>query len=220
MARVQAGAGAGHGGDLVKSFLLGAKTEVRPALPYDAEVDWLEKTALGPYIDTGVVTKARTDSFALEINMTYDRVHNTRRLHGADNGRFVGCSANSSLWDMGNVSFVYGEFHVVRSEVSANGGWAFSVDGASPYRTGTTTATSEYSTYIFYIATNDSTVARYESVYCRVKDAKVWKNGALVRDLIPVRVGQVGMMYDRVSKQLFGNSGTGAFVVGPDKEVA
>ena len=44
---------------------------------------------------------------------------------------------------------------------------------------------------------------------------------ALERDFIPVRVGSganaVGYMYDRVSGQLFGNAGTGAFVIGPDK---
>ena len=38
-----------------------------------------------------------------------------------------------------------------------------------------------------------------------------------VRDLVPVRVGQVGYLFDRVSGELFGNAGTGAFVVGPDK---
>lgn len=27
----------------------------------------------------------------------------------------------------------------------------------------------------------------------------------------------VGYMYDRVSGELFGNAGTGAFVIGPDK---
>lgn len=35
-------------------------------------------------------------------------------------------------------------------------------------------------------------------------------------DLIPVRVGQVGYMYDKVSGELFGNSGTGSFTLGPD----
>ena len=38
-----------------------------------------------------------------------------------------------------------------------------------------------------------------------------------VRDFIPVRVVTVGYMYDRVSGQLFGNAGTGAFIIGPDK---
>ena len=44
----------------------------------------------------------------------------------------------------------------------------------------------------------------------------------LVRDFIPVRFtnerGETeGAMYDRVSGQLFRNSGTGAFIIGPDK---
>lgn len=38
----------------------------------------------------------------------------------------------------------------------------------------------------------------------------------VVRDFIPVRVGDVGYMYDRVSGKLFGNAGTGAFVLGAD----
>ena len=38
-----------------------------------------------------------------------------------------------------------------------------------------------------------------------------------VYDTIPVRVGQVGCMYDKVSGQLFGNRGTGDFILGPDK---
>ena len=33
---------------------------------------------------------------------------------------------------------------------------------------------------------------------------------------IPVRVGSVGYMYDRVTRRLFGNQGTGAFKIGPD----
>ena len=43
----------------------------------------------------------------------------------------------------------------------------------------------------------------------------------LILDLKPVRVGigdnAVGYMYDSVTNQLFGNAGTGAFVIGPDK---
>lgn len=41
-------------------------------------------------------------------------------------------------------------------------------------------------------------------------------NPNLVIDFIPVRKGTTGYMYDRVSKQLFGNSGTGEFILGPD----
>lgn len=38
----------------------------------------------------------------------------------------------------------------------------------------------------------------------------------LIYDLIPVRIGDDGFMYDRISGELFGNEGTGAFVLGPD----
>lgn len=41
-------------------------------------------------------------------------------------------------------------------------------------------------------------------------------SGTLVRDFIPVRVGTVGYLYDKVTGQLFGNAGTGSFVLGPD----
>ena len=44
----------------------------------------------------------------------------------------------------------------------------------------------------------------------------MWDGETLVRDYIPVRVGQVGYMYDKVSGQLFGNSGTGNFILGND----
>lgn len=45
---------------------------------------------------------------------------------------------------------------------------------------------------------------------------KVYKKEQLVLDLIPVRIGTVGYMYDRVSKVLLSNMGTGNFGVGPD----
>jgi hypothetical protein len=50
----------------------------------------------------------------------------------------------------------------------------------------------------------------------RLYSFSVESNGETILDLIPVRVGDVGYMYDRVSGQLFGNAGTGAFVLGPD----
>lgn len=40
--------------------------------------------------------------------------------------------------------------------------------------------------------------------------------GNKVFDLIPVRIGDEGYMYDKVSGKLFGNSGTGKFILGPD----
>ena len=46
------------------------------------------------------------------------------------------------------------------------------------------------------------------------------ENGNIIQYLIPVRIGQVGYMYDKVKGKLFGNSGTEDFVLGPDKIVS
>ena len=51
----------------------------------------------------------------------------------------------------------------------------------------------------------------------RIASAKMYDGTVLIRDFIPVRKGHVGYMYDKVSKRLFGNSGTGSFILGPDK---
>lgn len=50
----------------------------------------------------------------------------------------------------------------------------------------------------------------------RLSDMKIYQGGTLVRDFIAVRVGQVGYLYDNVSNELFGNSGTGSFTIGSD----
>lgn len=60
-----------------------------------------------------------------------------------------------------------------------------------------------------------STAAPYGGI--KLHSAQVKNGNVLVSDLIPVRVGNVGYMYDRVSGQLFGNAGTGNFILGPDK---
>ena len=52
----------------------------------------------------------------------------------------------------------------------------------------------------------------------RLYGAMFEKEGETIRNFIPVRKGDVGYMYDLVSGQLFGNSGTGNFILGPDIE--
>lgn len=51
----------------------------------------------------------------------------------------------------------------------------------------------------------------------QVSALKLWDtNGKLILDGFSVRKGTVGYLYDRVSGKLFGNAGTGDFVLGPD----
>ena len=52
--------------------------------------------------------------------------------------------------------------------------------------------------------------------YGRIYHLRIDKAGVTEFDLIPVRIGNEGYMYDRVSGKLFGNAGTGKFILGPD----
>lgn len=52
----------------------------------------------------------------------------------------------------------------------------------------------------------------------RIYSCKLWDNGVMIYDLIPVRKDGVGYMYDKLSNQLYGNSANGApLILGPDK---
>ena len=53
--------------------------------------------------------------------------------------------------------------------------------------------------------------------YMKLYSIKFERNNETLLDLIPVRIGQVGYMYNRVSGQLFENKGTGSFTLGNDK---
>ena len=57
------------------------------------------------------------------------------------------------------------------------------------------------------------TPSKTKSIY----SCKIYDNGTLVRDFIPMRIGTEVGMYDTVTKTLFTNAGTGSFVPGPVK---
>lgn len=77
-----------------------------------------------------------------------------------------------------------------------------------------TRAISNSNSTIKLFKSGSSTTTNYFSG--RMYYFKLYQSSALVRDYVPVRVGQVGYMYDKVSRQLFGNSGTGNFTLGND----
>ena len=58
----------------------------------------------------------------------------------------------------------------------------------------------------------------------KIYELKFTLNSTTLRDFIPVRLTNdngksEGVMYDKVSGQLFRNAGTGAFIIGPDKTI-
>lgn len=49
-----------------------------------------------------------------------------------------------------------------------------------------------------------------------IYSCEFYNGSTKIAEFIPVRVGQVGCMYDKVSGSFFYNQGTGSFVLGPD----
>ena len=80
--------------------------------------------------------------------------------------------------------------------------------------TQTVTEQSGYTITVF--AGRNSVSSVTANLVGKIYVVQIWDDGVLVRDFIPVRVGNVGYMYDRVSGRLFGNAGTGAFGYGND----
>ena len=76
-------------------------------------------------------------------------------------------------------------------------------------------------TMVLFAARNGPTTV-VSNMVGKIYYCAIWDDDVLVRDFIPVRFtndrGETeGAMYDRVSGQIFGNQGTGAFIIGPDK---
>lgn len=65
---------------------------------------------------------------------------------------------------------------------------------------------------------SSGTAQTYTKFNGRLYRAIITQGDKIVRDYIPVRVGTVGYMYDRVGNKLYGNEGSGSFTFGNDIE--
>lgn len=193
-------------------------------LPFDAEVEYLESINR-QFIRTGVMFDGMTDVIECEFAIVEAKQYGTvfganSRATGTDlrftfrqnnvNGTWQtqGCTFQSS------VPYTAGGFYKIRVASQANGG-SF-INGTSGYLS----APEVYrfagnGLYIFAVDDFTGTATWYSAA--RLYGFKITRSGIPIRDYIPVRVGTVGYLYDCVSGQLFGNEGTGAFIVGPDK---
>jgi len=185
-------------------------------LPYDAEVEYLESTGT-QYVNTGVLIDTSTDTVEIAF-MPHTETSGYQAYYGTDetgNGQFsLRKNTNgNNIQVLKNTAVSAGitadeKWHTVK--VTPNKAIVDGVDIAL------TQSDAQYtkSLMLFARITTADTITAYAK--CRIASFKIYRNGTLVRDLIPVRKGTVGYLYDRVSGKLFGNAGTGDFVVGPD----
>lgn len=182
------------------------------------KVEYLESTGT-QWIDTGVnaavITKYVTDSMMLGAG-----------AEGADNppNLFMGVHRSNKFY--GEVGYITNFpppssvdndsrrhiFMLLNTGVASEDGFWLDKTRLVPRGTAAV-AYKEF--YLFACVLRTGSQAGY-FLRQRKYSAQIYQGKSLVRDLIPVRVGSTGYMFDRVSLKLFGNSGTGAFVVGPD----
>lgn len=201
----------------------GGGVEVSPT-DYDSQVEYLESTGT-QYIDTGITGGS---SSKIELVAASQNNSEYQALVGARNGTLL----SFSIWQYSGSDQMTGpRFDYIASTVGSNpnivgGTWNTSglntvvKDGRYNYLNGVQLASNDEVTFscpcpftLFAINNNGSPVFPAK---CKMYSCRIYDSGVLVRDYIPVRKNGVGYLYDRVSKTLFGNAGTGAFVIGPD----
>lgn len=200
-------------------------------LPYDAELEWIASDTGYQYIDLGFRA-----SQAISVKVGIWRSGASKRWDcGAQSGWssntarivVIESGASNAWWRYGNNGVsVTGQGNLIGNlELVANQREATfkNLDNQTSY-TATAPAVSNFTTpgnfYLFTYNNNGSPdFGGGVSAGIRLKYAQITDNGVDL-DLIPVRVGSVGYMYDKNSGTFYGNAGTGAFILGPDKYTA
>lgn len=197
--------------------------------PYDAEVEYLYNDGLTQYVNTGIVPTSLT-----EVSLGFDIIEPATNLFTTFGGTFIQNNTSATYAILRhdptqgsnaynfrvnynntiNATLAVGSHDVIMNEYGTR---ALKVDGTT---VGTFTGSISVNLPIFLFCRNTSGVGETQySIpiklrYCKIKD----DNGVLVRDYIPVvDLNDRPALYDRVSKTLFHNAGTGEFTVGPRK---
>lgn len=207
-------------GDVVKiEDSLGNVLWTKPsALPYDAEIEYLYGNG-SPYINTGIYTNINS-SFELVVALATLSTSAASicgsRISNVNSSCIAGIDRTGIFVDFGSYQTNRLTYSTPVAEV------IYTIHNSKDERSvGSDVQTITFSgsfsdTLEFYLFKINGT--SWSALRIRIYSFKMWDGSTLVRDMIPVRVGQVGYMYDKVSKQLFGNAGTGDFVLGPDKQ--
>lgn len=195
-----------------------------PTLPYDAEVEYLESSGT-QWIDTETYSDSTTRfEIKLRVAQISDQSIFGGRISFSDRSYVVWTSqANKFRFDY----TATGADNKVGPATVANHDYVIVKDAERNFIDGTAVVSNSTKSFVttqpaYLFAVNDNGTNRYR-FRGRVYYAKISSANISIRDMIPVRftnsLGQTeGAMFDRVSGRLFRNAGTGAFVVGPDKQ--
>ena len=206
------------------------------ALPYDAEVEWLEEGPSGSYIQTDIPTTKNTScAVSLEV------VNATKMDGGSVCCAIYGLGLSWNFYSYGlfyltkegqsqrgKLNF-HGHNNVLSNviqtddpvrldvSISANGSDIVNISCGSFSSSATIKNITDSGRFILLWNRANNSLAK-----TRLVKVVFSVDNTILGSFIPVRFTNEdgvseGAMYDKVSGQLFRNKGTGAFIIGPDK---
>ena len=194
------------------------------ALPYDAEVEWLQGDGVS-YIDLGYGVTGTTESY-LDIGFYPTHLGGNAeffagwQLSNGSNGQWITIyktgetkysNVLSPYFTISSTPEDYVEIHLQSGDYHAN-------INSERVVTKTGTTNIRYWATFFRRTTNYNSDVTKGRLSCARLVYAQGGDGTNEFNLIPVRKDGVGYMYDQISGQLFGNAAEGgAFIIGPDK---
>ena len=196
---------------------IGARESVR-VLPYDIEVEYLESSG-AQYIDTGVTPPyAATVAFAAKVGVSTN--DGTRRFlcasSNSNNNHYTEIGGNMRFGvgrNYCNVTLQVSKLYDTETVfVPTKFDASIIVDGTTYTASSTASVTSNWYRLVLFRIT-----AQYTGSHQMLGPVRISVNSNVVRDFIPVRKDSVGYMFDKVTRTMYSNAGTGSFILGPDK---
>ena len=210
-------------GSPIRDDMAGRNTDFSAGVPNAAFVEYLESD-YDQYIDiypqTGNEKNVRVECAFLVVGSASSNLNFLFCPSNTDGNSGPRIIAHTSLmqirlscdWSgsLRAANLKLGSKYNLTAEFSSDNTIAWSVNQSSGMGTRT-----------FYILGNryfsifQGTNYRY-NFHGRIYYFRLYIDGVLVRDLLPVRIGDVGYMYDTLTGDLLANQGTTDFIVGPD----
>jgi hypothetical protein len=193
-----------------------------PSLPYDAEVEYIESNGT-QFIELTPVTYSTANSYEIICEVMFTQQNNVVKLNGWDAGGAFGEMNGKSSNGDGTVfggsvlnTWITSRL-LIRQGSSSQSTLYVNINGSNYEKSRAHGSLSTYASNKGYhlFACYSKNKVDYK-VSEKIRTCKVYVNDILVCDLIPVRVNQVGYLYDKISGTLFGNNGTGSFGIGND----
>lgn len=187
------------------------------SLPYDAEIE---------YIETDRSAVICTNVYPTTLNLTIEYTSMNSMLFGWSyndqaNNTWICCIGSIIYYKNYNSSYSFSGYndetwHTYKYDMQ-NG---FYKDNVLLKSFTASLGNSQISSIPLYIGNcydrKNGTFKTGAGTYTKIKMCKIYSGSTLIRDYIPVRVGTVGYLYDRVNGKLVSGEGPGSFTLGPD----